>query len=117
MSKTKFVNVDEFGNLAASSSSDALLQKVIADLAEYKRTNEALQKNIEELRMALARCVSYDATIIIATAVGNDHNHLQNVTEMNMGLCGNGSCNSYTYSAHPNFNYEVARCYVKIKKT
>ena len=40
MSKTKFVNVDEFGTLTASSSSDALLQKVIADLAEYKRTND-----------------------------------------------------------------------------
>ena len=112
MSKTKFVNVDEFGTLTASSSSDALLQKVIADLAEYKRTNEALQKNIEELRAALAKCVSYDATIILATAAGNGHG-----ADLNMGLCGHAACNAYTYSAHPNFNRELDRCYVKVKRT
>ena len=67
MSNTKFVNVDENGNLAPSSSSDALLQQVIADLAEYKRNNDlevkALKNTIIELRAALGNRVVIGQTI------------------------------------------------------
>ena len=77
MSKTKFVNVDEFGTLTASSSSDALLQKVIADLAEYKRTNDlevkALKNTIEELRAALNNRVVYGQTVRLFLEHGGVH--------------------------------------------
>ena len=32
-------------------------------------------------------------------------------------LCGNASCNVHIYGAHPNFNYQLQACYVKVNKT
>lgn len=67
MSNTKFVNVDENGNLAPSRSSDALLQQVIADLAEYKRSNDEVVKDLKAknktLSEALNNCVVNGQTI------------------------------------------------------
>jgi len=73
MSKSKFVNIDESGNLSASNSSDALLQKVINDLAAYKKANDAeirsLKANITKLQET---CVKYKEGINLK--MGNNDN-------------------------------------------
>ena len=96
MSKSKFVNIDELGNLAASSSSDALLQKVIAELAEYKRINNVEVKNLKDsIKKLQETCVKYKEGLHFKMGEGDNP-----VSIYGGSQCRLSYCDSPAYGGH-----------------